>query len=85
MRINAVAFSTNGCRTALRLKEALKGDDVRIYCKTTSDSLGVERIEGKCFHLTHRKRILFTIHRNAKKTSSGSHMELRGLFAKVFE
>ena len=47
MRINAVAFSTNGCRTALRLKEALKGDDVRIYCKTTSDSLGVERIEGK--------------------------------------
>lgn len=47
MRIDAVAFSTNGCRTALRLKEALGEDDVRVYCKTTSDSLGVERIEGK--------------------------------------
>ena len=47
MRINAVAFSTNGCRTALRLGDALREDDVRIFSKTSSDSLGVERIEGK--------------------------------------
>ena len=46
MRINAVAFSTNGCRTALRLKDALPEDDVRLYCKTTSDNLGIERIPG---------------------------------------
>ena len=46
MRINAVAFSTNGCRTALRLKDALPEDDVRLYCNTTSDNLGIERIPG---------------------------------------
>lgn len=46
MRINAVAFSTNGCRTAIRLKDVLKDEDVRLFAKTTSDSLGLERIEG---------------------------------------
>ena len=46
MRIDAVAFSTNGCRTAMRLREALPEEDVRIYSKTTSDNLGVEAIEG---------------------------------------
>lgn len=46
MRIHAVAFSTNGCRTALRLKDALPEDEVTLFCKTTSDSLGIQRIEG---------------------------------------
>lgn len=46
MRINAIAFSTNGCRTALRLKDALLEDDVRLYCKTTSDNLGLEAVPG---------------------------------------
>ena len=54
MRIDAVAFSTNGCRTAIRLREALPEDDVRIYCKTTSENLGVERIEGKVSEWTGR-------------------------------
>ena len=47
MRINAVAFSTNGCRTAIRLKEAFPEEDLRIFAKTQCDTLGVERIEGK--------------------------------------
>lgn len=46
MRINAVAFSTSGCRTAMRLRDAFPEEDVRIYCKTKSDTLGVELIEG---------------------------------------
>ena len=33
MRINAVAFSTNGCRTAIRLKAAFPEEDLRIFCK----------------------------------------------------
>ena len=45
MRINAIAFSTNGCRTALRLKEAFPEEDLRIFAKTQCDTLGVERIE----------------------------------------
>ncbi|MBE6528338.1 MAG: cobalamin biosynthesis protein CbiG [Thermoplasmata archaeon] len=47
MRINAIAFSTNGCRTALRLKEAFPEENLRIFAKTQCDTLGVERIEGK--------------------------------------
>ena len=47
MRIIVVAFSTNGCRTALRVKDALEGEDVRLFSKTSSDSLGLEAIEGK--------------------------------------
>lgn len=46
MRIEAVAFSTNGCRTAMRLKDAFPEEDVRIHCKTKSDTLGVDLIEG---------------------------------------
>lgn len=46
MRIYAVAFSTNGCRTALRLKESLPEDEVTLFCKTTSDTLGIQKIEG---------------------------------------
>jgi cobalt-precorrin 5A hydrolase len=47
MRINAIAFSTNGCRTAIRLKEAFPEEDLRIFAKTKCDTLGVERIEEK--------------------------------------
>ncbi len=47
MRINAIAFSTNGCRTALRLKEAFPEEDLRIFAKTQCDTLGVERVEEK--------------------------------------
>ena len=47
MRINVVAFSTNGCRTSMRLRDAMPEDDVRLFCKTTSERLGVEQIEGK--------------------------------------
>lgn len=44
MRIDIVAFSTNGCATALRVGEVLRGEDVRLFSKTSSDSLGIERI-----------------------------------------
>ena len=54
MRINAVAFSTNGCRTAIRLKAAFPDEDLRIFCKTKSDTLGVEQIEGSTGEWTGR-------------------------------
>lgn len=54
MRINVVAFSGNGCRTALRLKESMPDDDMRLFCKTTHDNLGVERIEGRTIDWTGR-------------------------------
>ena len=43
MRINAIAFSTNGCRTAIRLKEAFPEEDLRIFAKTQCDTLGEGR------------------------------------------
>lgn len=46
MRIRAVAFSTNGCRTALRLRDSLPEEDISLFCKTSSDTLGLETIEG---------------------------------------
>ncbi len=46
MRIRAVAFSTNGCRTAIRLAEVLKEEDIELFCRTSSDDLGIQRIEG---------------------------------------
>ncbi len=54
MKINVVAFSTNGCRTAMRLREALREDDVRLFSKTSSDNLGLERIEGRTSDWTRR-------------------------------
>jgi len=47
VRINVIAFSTNGCRTALRLKEAFPEEDMSLFAKTQCDTLGVERIEEK--------------------------------------
>ncbi|MGN1044816.1 MAG: cobalt-precorrin 5A hydrolase [Candidatus Methanomethylophilaceae archaeon] len=46
MRVAVVAFSTNGCRTALRLADVFDGHDVDLACKTGSDSLGIPGIEG---------------------------------------
>lgn len=46
MRIDVVAFSTNGCATAKRVGEVLADDDVRLFSKTSSDSLGLEPIQG---------------------------------------
>ena len=54
MRIDIVAFSTNGCATALRVGEVLRGEDVRLFSKTSSDSLGIERIEGSVREWTGR-------------------------------
>ena len=44
MKVKAIAFSTQGCRTLLRLKGMF--DDIDLYCKTRADNLGVERVEG---------------------------------------
>ena len=46
MRINVVAFSTNGCATARRVGDVLGDEDVRLFAKTSSDSLGLEPIQG---------------------------------------
>lgn len=46
MRINVVAFSTNGCRTAMRVADVLGDEDVRLFSKTSSDSLGMPGVEG---------------------------------------
>lgn len=54
MKINAVAFSTNGCRTAIRLRDAFPDEDIGIFCKTKSDTLGVELIEGSTGEWTGR-------------------------------
>ncbi len=47
MRISVVAFSTNGCRTALRMRDNMPDHDIMLACKTSSDTLGIETIEGK--------------------------------------
>ncbi len=46
MRINVLAFSTNGCATALRLKDVLKNEEVDLWCKTSSDTLGLPCVES---------------------------------------
>ncbi len=54
MRIDVIAFSTNGCITAIKLKSVLSEYDVRVYCKTSSDNLGVERVEDSLDEWTER-------------------------------
>ena len=54
MRIDVVAFSGNGCATALRLRDVLSGEDVRLHCKTSSETWGVPRIEGSVRDWTGR-------------------------------
>ena len=47
MRISVVAFSTNGCRTAMRIRDSMPEYDLTLACKTTSDTLGLHNIEGR--------------------------------------
>ena len=44
MKVRGIAFSTQGCRTLLRLKDMF--DDIELFSKTRADSLGIERVEG---------------------------------------
>ena len=44
MKIAIIAFTANGCRTALRIRDSLEGEDVTVQCKTTHDVEGIERI-----------------------------------------
>ncbi len=44
MKVKAIAFSTQGCRTLLRLKGMF--DDIDLFCKTRADNLGITRVEG---------------------------------------
>ncbi|MDC7950870.1 cobalt-precorrin 5A hydrolase [Methanomassiliicoccaceae archaeon COG_1] len=45
MKARAIAFSTKGCATAKRIAEALAGEDVTLCAKTSSDVLGLVRVE----------------------------------------
>ena len=54
MKVRTVSFSTNGCKTALRIKEGLKDEDVECWCKTSADSLGIPVIEGSTGKWTGR-------------------------------
>lgn len=48
MKINVIAFTGNGCKTAIEVKKALESEDeVHLCCKTTHDSFGVPNLEGK--------------------------------------
>lgn len=48
MIINIIAFTGNGCQTALEVKKALEsGNTVHAYCKTSHDSHGVTNLEGR--------------------------------------
>ncbi len=51
MRIVAIAYSSGGCRILLRLKEMF-GDDIDIFCKTSSETYGVERIDDNIIRWT---------------------------------
>ena len=44
MKVRGIAFSTQGCRTLLRLKDLF--DDIEMFSKTRADSLGIEKVEG---------------------------------------
>lgn len=46
MRIDVIAFTGNGCGTALRIKDALPEEDVRLHAKTTGDPRGIPVLEG---------------------------------------
>ena len=52
MRVKAIAFSTQGCRTLLRLEGMF--DDIELFCKTRADNLGVERVEGSLDEWTNK-------------------------------
>jgi cobalt-precorrin 5A hydrolase len=46
MKISIIAFTTNGCRTAARIRDSLPEDEVAVRSRTSMDSLGIEGIEG---------------------------------------
>lgn len=43
MKIAAIAYSSDGCKVLLRLKEIF-GDDIDVCCKTSSDTHGIEDV-----------------------------------------
>lgn len=45
MKINIIAFSTNGCRVAQRIIDAFPDEDIHAVAKTKMDTLGIERLE----------------------------------------
>lgn len=48
MIVNIIAFTGNGCQTALEVKNVLESEDVvHAYCKTSHDSHGIINLEGK--------------------------------------
>ena len=44
MKVRGIAFSTQGCRTLLRLKDLF--EDIEMFSKTRADSLGIQKVEG---------------------------------------
>ena len=44
MKVYIIAFSTQGCRTAKAVAEAMSGEDVSLFAKTTADSLGITQV-----------------------------------------
>ena len=53
MRIAAIAYSSEGCKILLRLKEIF-GDDIDICCKTSSETFGVKIIEMNVIRWTEQ-------------------------------
>ena len=45
MRINVIAFTSSGCRTALRLRDRMPDEDIGVFCKTSAETSGVRRID----------------------------------------
>lgn len=55
MKIVVIAFSTNGCRTALRLRDNMPEHEFTLACKTSSDTLGIGNIEGRTIDWVGRR------------------------------
>lgn len=45
MKVGIIAFTTNGCRTALNIRDVFEGDEVDVFAKSTSDELGLKHVE----------------------------------------
>ncbi|MBO4798007.1 MAG: cobalamin biosynthesis protein, partial [Candidatus Methanomethylophilaceae archaeon] len=55
MKAAVIAFTSNGCGIALKVREALSGDDVTVQCKTNHDSDGIEHINCSSSEWTRRR------------------------------
>lgn len=44
MKISVIAFTSNGCRTAARIRDSLPEDEVSAWSKTSMDPLGIKEI-----------------------------------------